>query len=153
MEQWFFEDFTSGQHLPAVERVVSADEAARFAAEFDPLAPERAPLGSRHPAGEAPPASEWFVASLGMRMICDAFIGRTAALGAPGVDVVEWPQAVHPGDRLRLDVRILTVRPSRSRPEMGLVGVELILTNQRSECVMKQNNVLLVQRRTMGLAP
>ena len=153
MQKLFFEDFESGQKLPSVDVVVSGDDVARFAAEFDPEAPQRSNGPRQDRDGEGGAASDWYVAALGMRMICEAFVGRTAALGAPGVEEVEWPHAVRPGDELRLESRVSTLRPSRSRPEMGLVGFEFTLSNQHDECVMKQSNVLLVQRRAKEAVP
>ncbi len=151
MQQLFFEDFASGQRLPAAEMLVSAEDAAGFAAEFDPLASKRIDLSSGR--ARASMTSPWHVSAMGMRMICDAFMNRTAALGAPGVEAVEWLGSVDVGDRLRLDSHVSTVRPSKSRPELGLVGVDLTWTNQRDECVMKQSNVIMVLRRTKEPAP
>ena len=82
-----------------------------------------------------------------MRLICDAFLSRTASLGAPGVEVEDWPEPAYVGDRLRLDAAVVSARASKSRPDTGLVGFAFALRNQRDACVLRQNNVILVGRR------
>ena len=86
VQKLFLEDFAAGQHLPPSRPNILAEEAARFSAEFDPLAPARY---LTPPAAETDaPVSSWFVACLGMRMLCEALLNRTAALGAPGIEVL-----------------------------------------------------------------
>ena len=143
MELLFFEDFEAGADMPPATLCVSAADAANFEAEFGALA-------AASPGGPEPSAalSGLHLAALGMRLICDGFIGRTASLGAPGIDTVEWPNPAYPGDRLRLEARVTSTRPSASRPEMGLVGFEFAIRKQDGECVMTQTNVIMVKRRS-----
>ncbi len=146
MQQWFFEDLMEGQVLPHGETLVSQDDAAWFESAFADAAIDASAWTD--PPREGRGLSEWHVSALGMRMICEVFLHRTACLGAPGIEIVEWPQPVLVGDHLHLDGQISSLRTSRSRPEMGLVGVEFTITNQHGACVMRQGNVILVQRRT-----
>lgn len=134
------------QRLPADEATANAEDAAWFAAAFAPCRIDPRPWSDAASPGAC--LSEWHVSALGMRMICRAFLDRTASLGAPGVEEVEWLRPVFVGDRLRLDSRVTTLRPSRSRPDMGLVGFAFSMANQHGACVMRQSNVILVQRRT-----
>lgn len=142
MPDLFFEDFTPGAALPEASLTVAADDAAFFAAAF---APGAAAPGS--PAGTAPPLAGWHVAALGMRLLFDAVLHRTAGLGAPGIDAVTWPRPVLPGDTLRFTATVAAARVSASRPEMGLVTVAIALLNQHSLCVMTQRNAVMVALR------
>ncbi|HEX4768491.1 MAG TPA: enoyl-CoA hydratase [Lichenihabitans sp.] len=141
MTPLFFEDFTAGQSLPDARTTVTAGDAARFAASFGVLAPPGC-------EADADAVSGFHVAALCMRLIFDAFLRRTAGLGAPGVEVVDWPHPVVVGDRLRLRSEVKATRPSQSRPGMGLVTFDFALFNQHGDCVMTQSNVILVRRRT-----
>jgi acyl dehydratase len=57
---------------------------------------------------------------------------------------------VHPGDELHLISEILEVRPSKSRPDQGLVKVRTTTFNQNNEPVQITVGNLLVKRRTDG---
>jgi acyl dehydratase len=60
---------------------------------------------------------------------------------------VEWPRPTLPGDVLRIDAEILEVRPSRSRPDRGLVRMVTETSNQRGEVVQVVTATLVVPRR------
>ena len=142
MPDLFFEDFIPGADLPEASLTVAAEDADFFAQAFDPGAAEPGVV----PQGE-PPLSSWHVAALGMRLLCEAFLGRTASLGAPGIDSVAWTHPVRVGDTLRLAARVVACRVSASRPEMGLVTVAIALFNQDGARVMTQDNAVMVGRR------
>jgi acyl dehydratase len=55
---------------------------------------------------------------------------------------------VRPGDVLRLEGEILEMRPSRSRPELGIVKIRCTTLNQNGEPVQISTPVLMVRRRT-----
>ena len=137
-----FEDFSVGDALPEAEATVTAEDAAVFAAWFGPgaAAPDSAGAGPT-------PVSGYHVAAIGMRLLFEAVLRRTASLGAPGVDAVTWPHPVWPGDRLRFTAEVTAARVSASRPEMGLVTVAIALFNQHGAWVMTQENAIMVARR------
>ena len=53
----------------------------------------------------------------------------------------------HPGDELHIETEILEVRPSRSRPEQGLVKARTTTFNDRGEPVQVLVANLVVPRR------
>lgn len=58
------------------------------------------------------------------------------------------------GDTLQLKFRVAGKRPSKSRPELGIVIVAMQLTNQRGEVVQEGEHQLMVPRRPpSGTAP
>lgn len=54
---------------------------------------------------------------------------------------------VYPGDTIHAVNRVTEVRPSRSRPSMGVVTYEVTTRNQDDEAVQQGNDVVLVGRR------
>jgi acyl dehydratase len=152
MTMLYFEDFAAGQAMPRAECIIAREDALAFATAFDPQ-----PCHLDEVAGEASllaglSVSGWQTAALGMRLMYESFIGRTASLGAPGIDHLRWRKPVRPGDRLVLDCRVVETRASRSRLDMGLVSVDFSLANQAGECVMSENHVLMVRRRSAAAA-
>ena len=138
----WFEDFATGSDLPEASLTVETEDAAFYAAAFGPGAAE-----PDAPAGMPPPLSGFHVASLGMRLLFDAWLCRTAGLGAPGIDAVTWPNPVWPGDVLRFTARVEAARLSASRPEMGLVTVAIAVFNQHGACVLDQRNAIMIRCR------
>ena len=92
-------------------------------------------------------ASGWHTASLMMRLYVDHFISHTASLGGPGVDELRWTAPVRPDDRLTLHVAVLEARPSRSKPDRGLVRTRCEVTNQDGVVVLTCTLMNLVRRR------
>lgn len=150
MPDLYFEDFTVGAALPEASLTVAAEDAAFFAEAFGPGAPW--PGEPRPGAMEgSPPLAGWHVAALGMRLLFDAFLGRTAGLGGPGVEAVTWAHPVRVGDTLRFTAAVAGARASASRPGMGIVTLAISIFNQDSARVMTQENAVMVARRQDGL--
>jgi len=64
-----------------------------------------------------------------------------------GADVGDLSRPVRPGDELRIESEVLEVRPSRSRPEQGLIKVRTTTLNQNDEAVQVIIANLVVPRR------
>jgi acyl dehydratase len=64
-----------------------------------------------------------------------------------GVDELRWPRPVRPGDTLHLETEILDVRPSKSKPDRGIIRIRNVTTNQRGEVVQTFAASVLVRRR------
>lgn len=56
----------------------------------------------------------------------------------------------YPGDTIRIRRRVTEVRRSRSRPDRGVVTLDIEVINQRDEVVQAGTDVLLVAARTDG---
>ena len=67
-----------------------------------------------------------------------------------GMDELRWPRPVYPGDELRVETEVLEVRPSRSRPEQGMVKARTTTFNGRGEPVQVLVANMVVPRRTAG---
>jgi len=64
-----------------------------------------------------------------------------------GMDECRWPRPVRPGDELRVECKVLDVRPSKSRPEQGLIKIRTTTLNQDDETVLVHVLNLVVPRR------
>ena len=60
---------------------------------------------------------------------------------------MKWPRPVRPGDELRVQSEILEVRPSKSRPDQGVIKVRTTTLNQDGEAVQVSVGNLIVPRR------
>jgi acyl dehydratase len=65
--------------------------------------------------------------------VYDTTLGTT--VGNLGMTDVKFPKPVFHGDTLKAHTKIVSKRPSKSRPTQGLVEFEHWMTNQRDEVV------------------
>ncbi len=117
---------------------MTREEVIDFASRFDPqpfhlddLAAAANPIFGRLAA------SGWHTAAATMRMLVDHSRRHEGyGLGSPGVEQLRWEAPAYPGDTLSLETEILEVRPSASRPEIGLVRIRTTTFNEHGEVVM-----------------
>jgi acyl dehydratase len=76
--------------------------------------------------------------------------GGTVGLG---FDSLRWPMPVKPGDELHIVSEVLEVRPSRSRPDRGLVKIRTQTFNQNGEVVQEVIGNAMVPRRPAEQTP
>ena len=85
-----------------------------------------------------------------MRLLVDSVIGNSASLGSPGIDNLRWLKPVRPGDTLRARFTVLEAKPSRSRPDRGIVRSRGEMLNQDDEVVMQLEAVNFFARRPIS---
>jgi acyl dehydratase len=60
----------------------------------------------------------------------------------------EFTGPIFVGDTVTAKLRVAEKRASRSKPDRGILTLDIELTNQRGEVVQKGQNLLLVERKT-----
>ena len=143
----YLEDFAAGQSYRSGRLRVDEERIKTFAAEFDPQPfhlDEGAARGSIF-GGLA--ASGWHTAAMTMRLLVQSEFKPAGGIIGAGFDEFRWPAPVRPGDELYLDIEVLEVRPSKSRPNQGMVKVRTTTRNQKGEAVQVSVGNLVVPRR------
>jgi len=147
-----YEDFLPGRFGTFGPRHVSRDEILAFAAEFDPQPMHLDEEAASKSMLRGLSGSGWHLCSLMMRMMADGFITNAGSLGSPGVSEVRWLAPLRPGDDLMLDVDVLEMRTSKSRPELGIVTLKCTARNAGNEALCEMTTPLLIKRRESGAA-
>src|SRR5215813_3803771 len=83
-------------------------------------------------------ASGWHTAAVTMRLLVDSELKPAGGVIGAGFEEFRWPKPVRPGDELHIESKVLDVRPSRTRPNQGLVKLRTRTLNQNSEAVQVQ---------------
>lgn len=143
----YLEDFAVGQAFAAGPVRVAEDDIKRFAGEFDPQ-----PFHLDNDAADESffrglAASGWQTAALTMRLLVGSDLKPAGGIIGAGFEELRWPRAVRPGDELRIESEVLEVRPSRSKPEQGMVKLRTTTLNQDGETVQISVGNLVVFRR------
>jgi acyl dehydratase len=147
-EVLWFEDLAPGQVYRTASAPLEAEAMKAFAAQWDPQPfhlDEAA--GTAHPLFRGLAASGWHTACLSMRLIVTGPFRIAGGQIGAGMDELRWPIPSRPGDVLHVATEVLECRPSRSRPEIGLVKVRHTTFNQRNEIAQVCTPTLVVPRR------
>jgi acyl dehydratase len=143
----YLEDFAAGQKFGSGHVTVDRARIKSFAAEFDPQPfhlDEEAAKGSLFGALAA---SGWHTAALTMRLLVESELRPAGGIVGAGFDELGWPRPVRPDDTLHLEIEVLEVRASKSRPAQGVIKVKTTTLNQSNEPVQVSVGNLIVQRR------
>jgi len=142
----YFEELALGQKFASIRRRrVEASEIKSFAADFDPQPFHLDDTAARDTAFGGLAASGWHTAALTMSLIVGSDFRPAGILGFGGD--LQWLKPVRPGDELRVDSEVLDLRPSKSRPDQGIVTMRVTTLNQHGEAVQTFTPTLLVNRR------
>jgi acyl dehydratase len=143
----WFEDFAVGQRFRTAGATLSEAQILQFAWAHDPQ-----PFHVDKEAAAASPyggviASGFQTLLVSFRLVYQERVINAASLGSPGLDELRWPRPVRPGDTLRVGAEVVEVRPSRSKPDRGVVVIAYTVTNQQGEPVMTYRAMHLLLRR------
>jgi acyl dehydratase len=142
----YLEDFAVGQTFGSGRLRIDGERALAFAAEFDPL-PFHLDEAARHSMFGGMTASGWHTAAVTMRLLVETELKPAGGIVGAGLDECRWPRPVRPGDELRVECEVIEVRPSKSRPEQGLIKLRTTTLNQDDEAVLVHVLNLVVLRR------
>ena len=147
MTKRYLEDFAVGQVFKSGRKRVDKDEIFTFAREYDPQPFHLDEAAARQSPFAGLAASGWHTAAMSMRLIVDGEFKPAGGILGVGFDELSWPRAVRPGDELYVKSEVLEVRPSKSRPDRGMIRVRNTTFNQNDEPVQVFTGNLLVPRR------
>lgn len=147
MTEQYLEDFEVGQRFSTGRYIVDGKQIKTFAAEFDPQPFHVDENAARQSIFRGLAASGWHTAAIAMKLLVHGDLRPAGGIVGLGLEEMQWPQPVRPGDELQVQTQILQIRPSSSRPYQGVLKVRNTAINQNGEAVLLQTVNLLVLRR------
>jgi acyl dehydratase len=144
----YWEEFKVGQTFETARRTVEAGDVSRFAGlsgDFNPLHVD-AEFARQTPFGERVAHGMLTLSiSTGQQNQLGLFEGTTLAF--LGMDRVRFAAPVKLGDTIHTALTVREVRET-SRPDRGVVVMDVVVRNQRGEAVATYEASLLVRRRS-----
>jgi len=132
-----FDQLRAGDRFALGSHRISRDEIIAFASEYDPQ-----PFHLDDAAAAASPifgrlaASGWHSVMIMNLMLGRVWQGTSVrGLAGGGVDEIRWMAPVYPDDLLTGTVEVISVRPSASRPDRGIMAMRTTLYNQHEKPV------------------
>jgi acyl dehydratase len=145
---YHLEDFAVGQVFASGRLRIDADQIKAFARQFDPQPFHMDEAAAQKSVFHGLVASGWHTAALTMRLMAEGEFKPAGGIIGVGFDDLSWHRPVRPGDELHAKSEILDVRPSKSRPDRGLIRVRTTTYNQNDEAVQTVTANLIVPRRS-----
>jgi len=146
MDKFYLEDFTVGQRFISEPHQIDADQIKAFASQFDPQPFHLDEAAAKASFFQGLAASGWHTASITMSLLVKSGMPIAGGLIGAGGEL-QWPRPTRPGDVLQVESEVLEVKPSRSRPERGMITVKSETRNQNGEVVQILTSRMLVWRR------
>ena len=142
---FYLEDLQPGQRFVSAKHLIDEAQIKAFAAQFDPQ-----PFHLDHEAAKASlfgglAASGWHTAAITMRLLVGGMPLAGGIIGAGGE--LSWPKPTRPGDELQVESEVVSVTPSRSRPERGMASVRSQTRNQHGDVLQVFVVNVVVARR------
>jgi acyl dehydratase len=150
MHTKYLEDFEAGQVFRTRGMSMDESEIMDFARKYDPQ-----PIHTDREAAATGPfegliASGWHTGSVVFRLWVDLGFMEKSSLGGPGIDNLRWLLPVRPGDTLYTEVEIIEARPSKSKPDRGVLRYITRGINQKGETVITMDSASFLKRRPEG---
>ena len=142
----YLDDLKAGDRFVSAEHALDEAQIKAFALQFDPQ-----PFHLDHEAAKDTlfgglAASGWHTAALTMRLLVGGGLPLAGGIIGAGGEI-SWPKPTRPGDVLQVHTEVVSVTPSRSRPDRGMVVVRSETRNQQGDVVQHSVYKLVVPRR------
>jgi acyl dehydratase len=148
----YLDDLPVGLRFTTASQAIGVEDIHAFASSFDPQPFHLdATAAAAHPVFQGLSASGWHTASVTMRLLTTSaprLAGGVIGLGG----ALTWPRPTRPGDVLTVHGEVVENRPSRSRPDRGIVTLRCETKNARGEVVQDLTARLMVFTRDRGTA-
>ena len=133
----FFDDLEVGMTFTSPSGELTADDIVTFAQQFDPQYFHTDPQAAKASAFGQLVASGWHTAAFTMRLlVASDFRPAGGSVGA-GVELLRWPRPVLPGDVLHVQIEVIELRVSRSKPDRGIVKLRVLTRNAADDVVQE----------------
>jgi acyl dehydratase len=147
-ESLYLEDFYPGQRFTSGTHALDEAQIKAFARQFDPQPFHLDEMAAQNTLLAGLAASGWHTAAIIMRLQVEGGLPISGGIIGAGGEI-EWPRPTRPSDVLHVESEVLEVKPSRSRPDRGMITVRSETRNQRGEVVQILTAKLVVPRRSV----
>ncbi|MDE0943597.1 MAG: MaoC family dehydratase [Alphaproteobacteria bacterium] len=148
MSDHWYEDFTVGDQIISPGKTLTEAEIIDWAFRFDPQPFHMDKVAAAEHMYGGLIASGWMLGTYAFRLFTMANPwAPDASLGSPGVENLRWIHPVRPDDTIHVEVTITDSRPSASKPDRGVVGMDWQVIDQNDVVAMTMRSIQLLRRR------
>jgi len=141
----YLDDLHVGQRFSTKSHQIDEAQIVAFAGQFDPQPFHLCAESARGTFFGELVASGWHTAAITMRLLVQSGLPIAGGMIGAGADIT-WPRPTRPGDTLHVESEVIDIRPSRSRPDRGMVTFRNETRNQHGDVVQIEVTRLIVPR-------
>ena len=142
----YLEDLEIGQRTTTASHELDEAQIIAFAKQFDPQVFHLDAEAAKQTFFGGLAASGWHTAAITMKLLVESGLPIAGGVIGAGGEIT-WPKPTRPGDILTVYSEVLEVRPSRSRPDRGMVSVRSETRNQLDDVLQIMIAKLVVPSR------
>jgi acyl dehydratase len=135
-----------GQRFVSPTHRLDREQIFAFAGQFDPQPFHLDDAAAQGSLFRGLAASGWHTAAITMRLLVGGGLLIAGGIIGAGGEIA-WPKPTRPGDVLRVVSEVIEIKPSKSRPDRGMVTVRIETRDQDDEPVQILTIKLVVPRR------
>ncbi len=149
----YFEDFHPGDRHAGGAHHLTESEILEFGHRFDPQIFHTDPDAACDSIFGGLVASGLHTLAISARLFADLGIYHGTLLGGVEIEGLRFLHPVRPRDTLRIEAEVISARPSRTKPDRGILRITTAVFNQRDEKVMTWTSIDFIKRRNRGGSP
>jgi len=146
MADMYFDDFEIGRTFRTHGKTISEAEILTFAMVYDPQPLHMNAESAKDGIHGGLISSGFQTISLSFSLFFRLGILDAANLGSPGFDELRWLKPVRPGDTIWMEAEVTQVKPSKSKPDRGVIFMDHRTVNQNDEVVMTVKCMHMLRR-------
>lgn len=142
----YLEDFQPGQIYRFRAEPLSKEEIIAFAHEWDP---QRLHTDENYAVSvHGSLIASGFQTMLQVfKPVMHGMMPEIANIGGLGFDSLRWPRPVRPGEALDIELEVSSVKPSKSKPDRGVLAYALRAMNSAGQVVFTADTPVMIKRR------
>jgi acyl dehydratase len=143
----YLEDFKVGEKFTSAKLTVSEADILDYAHKYDPQPFHKDKEAAKKGLFGDVVASGFQTTALSFKLFFETGVITACNMGAPAVDNVRFLKPLKAGDTLQVEVEVAEVRPSKTKPERGILVLNYRTTNQRGETMCTMTIPHITRRR------
>ncbi len=143
----WLEDFKPGDEFTTEAITLTESAIIEFALQWDPQPTHSDVTHERTALLGGLMASGFLTVCVTFRLFLGSGVLGAGNLASPGFDKLRWLKPVRPGDTLHVVSKVISMTPSRSKPDRGAVLMTHETLNQNGETVLTCECAHFIRRR------
>lgn len=132
----YFDDFAIGERFVTPGITITESEIIDFALRYDPQPFHLDAQAAAQSLYGGLIGSGFQTLALSFRLFIQSGVLSACSMGSPGIDELRWLAPVRPGDTLHTEVEVVASKPSRSKPDRGMLQLRYVVINQHGDTVL-----------------
>jgi acyl dehydratase len=142
----YLEDYTADFEMTGGKYLVHEEEVLEFGQRFDPQPFHTDPVAAANgPFGGliAPGCLTFSIRNA----LYNQLSARPVLIAGLGLERMDLPNPVRPGDTLSIRISVVETRRSKSKPDTGIVTMQQAVENQDGKTVLSMTSKMIVRAR------